>query len=372
MPDFAYVGEPFAYDVFISYSHGADASGKGYLSEWSVAFATELERELRTDVQFRERVRVFQDVNPRPELGLDRMAPLTDGVRERVQASALLVILMSPDYLKSGWCADERKWWFEKQVELQLPPKEHAAVVTILPTSDRWPTELTDSRDVRLLGFTFYRKIGDVPRPLGWLDIPGAFTREARRALVELVGPLYRKLDVAKGRLAALAEARAAAAKLAQPGGQSLYLHGRADRHETWLRAYAALTDIGFEVSPDQPDHVEQDVRKLQATRERRVEALTECDALLLVGTDDARALDQDLVAVGKRDRVSARTRSRRPLPCAVLNFVGAPLETPARVDRTQIVEVDWIDGTSNPWVPGVQHWLSAKGKAGAAAEGRV
>jgi len=100
---------------------------------------------------------------------------------------------------------------------------------------------------------------------------------------------------------------------------------------------------------------------KLQTMRERRVEALGACDALLLVATDDTRALDTDLVVVGKHDRQSARARSNRLLPCGVLNTVGGVLATPVRLATTRIVQADWIDGTDQKWTPAVQRWLNEK-----------
>jgi hypothetical protein len=108
---------------------------------------------------------------------------------------------------------------------------------------------------------------------------------------------------------------------------------------------------------------VEQDVKKLQTIRERRVEALSACDALLLVATDDTRALDTDLVVVGKHDRQSARARSNHLLPCGVLNTVGGALTTPVRRATARIVQADWIDSTDR-WTPAVQQWLKEKGQA--------
>jgi alpha-beta hydrolase superfamily lysophospholipase len=50
--------------------------------------------------------------------------------------------------------------------------------------------------------------------------------------------------------LAEVERAKVDAAKLSQQGGQSLYLHGRADRAEIWERTALALTESGFAVVP--------------------------------------------------------------------------------------------------------------------------
>ena len=114
---------------------------------------------------------------------------------------------------------------------------------------------------------------------------------------------------------------------------------------------------------PGEPDPVERDPARLEAIRERRVEALAACDALLLVGGDDGRAIDADLIVVGKHDRHSARARSNRWLPCALLDTIGPAVATAVRRSTARIVQADWLDATQAPLVPVVRHWL--QGKAG-------
>jgi hypothetical protein len=354
----AYVGEPFGSDIFISYSHGSDRAGKGYLKEWSAAFAKELEEELCVDRKFRDQLKVFLDQDHRPESGIDPMAPLTKQLQGQIGAAAFLLILMSPDYLASKWCADEREWWSAHQVELGLPTEERIAVVKIWPTDDPWPATLSDSRGFPLVGFPFYSAESLPTRPFGWTETPGPFGTEFRKGLLDIVGRLYPKLETLKARLTELQHQKAQAARLAQSGGQSLYLHGRSDQKQAWESAALTLTDSGFGVVPGEPDPVEQNLQKLQTIRERRVEALSGCDALLLLGTTDARALDADLVVVGKHDRQSARARSNRPLPCGLLDTVGAPIATAVRKATARIIQAEWIDATQMPWTPAIQTWL--------------
>jgi hypothetical protein len=357
----AYVGSPFDFDIFISYSHGDDGRGRAYLQQWSAAFAQELEQELRADRKFRQALRVFVDQNERPGDGIDPLAPLTEQLRNQIGASALLVILMSPDYLASKWCADERDWWCQRQVALGTTHDERIAVVKIWPTDDPWPAALNDSRGFPLVGFPFYSESVIPARPLGWTDLPGPFGTEFRKALLNIVGRLYPKLDALKARLDELQRSKDQVAKLRQPGGQSIYLHGRSDRAKAWEGAALELTDNGYIVVPGEPDPVEHDTQKLQAIRARRVEALSACDALLLLGTDDTRALDADLVVVGKHDRQSARARSNHLLPCGLLDTVGPPVATPVRKATARLVQADWIDGTETPWLPAIHRWLVDK-----------
>jgi hypothetical protein len=357
MTDVAHVGAPFLHDLFLSYSHGDNGSGRGYLQPWSEAFAKALEDELRLEPRFRRTLRIFIDQDHRQGHGIDPMAPLTEQLREQIQASALLVVLMSPDYLASSWCADERDWWFAHQRELGLPTQDRVAVVKIWPTEDGWPSALVDSRGHPLPGFAFFGDDDGAVRPLGWTEAP-AFGTRFRKALVGIAGALGPKLDAMKVRVDALAQARADAATLAKPGGQTIYLHGRHDEHRTWERAALELTTHNFIVVPGEPDEVDRDARGQQKRRDQRVQTMEACDALLLVATSDTRALDADLVVVGKHDRHSARARSNRLLPCGVLNTVGTQLQTPVRQATARIVQADWIDGTQPPWTPEIQQWL--------------
>jgi hypothetical protein len=357
----SYVGSPFAHDLFVSYSHGDDGNGQAFLQRWSGAFAMELDRELRAERKFRQELRIFLDKDHRPDHGVDPMAPLTEQLQCEIGVSALLLVLMSPDYLASKWCADERDWWCARQTELGLPADGRIAIVRIWPTEETWPTAFIDSRGNQLVGFPFHAQDEIPARPLGWTDPEGAFGSRFKKALLEIVGSLYRNLDSLKARLDERRRAETEAARLAHDGGQSIYLHGRAVHEQAWERAGMALTDSGFAVVPGEPDPVEHDPKKLQEVRERRVEALTDCDALLLLGTEDGRALDADLVVVGRNDRQSARARSSRLLPCGLLDTVGEPIATSVRRATARNVQVDWLDGTREPWIPEVQRWLLDK-----------
>ena len=363
----AYVGEPFAHDIFVSYSHGDDGNGQSFLQPWSVAFAHELERELRSDRRFRQDLRIFLDDKHRPGQGVDPMAPLTDQLRAEIGASAILLILMSPDYLASQWCAEERDWWCARQAELGLPADDRIAVIRIWPTgAEPWPAALTDARGHPLVGFAFSEPVegSDSHRPLGWFELPGPFPVAFRKALLAIVGRLYPRLDALRSTLANRVRAEAERARLASDGGQTIYLHGRAEHAKAWEAAGMALIDCGFAIVPGEPDAIEHDPEKLQEVRERRVEALCGCDALLLLGTDDGRALDADLVVVGKHDRQSARARSNRLLPCGLLDTAGDAVATPARKATARIMQTDWLDGTRTQWTAEVRHWLGAKARA--------
>jgi hypothetical protein len=357
-----YVGPPFEHDLFVSYSHGSDAQGQGLLQPWSAAFVRELDRELRSDRRFRDTLRVFLDADHRPGRGVDPMDPLTPQLEREVGAAALLLVLMSPDYLASAWCRHEREAWLRRQREFGLPADGRVAVVRIWPTREPWPAELCDAQGVPLVGFAFHDDSAGVARPLGWTDEPGAFGREFKRALLGVVGQLSARLDELQERAALLQRAAQDVARLQGAGEKSIYLHGRSEQRQAWELAAITLADRGYAVLPGEPDPPAHTPQQVLDLRQQRVEAMADCDALLLLGTTDGRALDTDLLAVARHDRQSARARSQRLLPCGVLDTVGPAIATPVRRATARNLQADWLDGTHEPWTPAVQQWLTAKG----------
>ena len=112
-------------------------------------------------------------------------------------------------------------------------------------------------------------------------------------------------------------------------------------------------------VLPAEPDPIAREPKVIREIAERRIDILSGCDGLLLLGTEDGRALDADLVVVGRQDRHSARARTDRLLPCGVLDTAGRAITTPRRKTTARALGIDWIDTTGNIWPNEVKSWLS-------------
>lgn len=358
----AYVGSPFRHDVFITYSHGdAEGVGESRLKSWSQAFIAELDAELRQNVRFTRELALFFDESHRAAQGLDPLSGLTEQLRGEVGGSALLIVLMTPQYLDSKWCGAEREWWREAQEKHGLATDGRVAVVRLAATEAPWPPPLSDAAGEPLIGYWFYDR-GQPPmaqRPHAWPKPTSETGGVFRDALLGLVGDLGARLEEVRQRCAERHRAAKEAATLSAIGGQTLYLHGRAAQAATWERAADTLSQGGFTVLPGEPDPVETDLEKIQRLARGRVETLSACDALVLVGAGDSREVDADLVVVGRNDRQSARARCNRLLPCALLDTVGAAIATPRRLNAARALQVQWLDGTDEDWVPDVQQWLS-------------
>jgi hypothetical protein len=361
----SYVGDPFTHDLFVTYSH-ADAQGVGAsrLKAWSQGFIRELEAELRVNPRLANDLVLFFDDHHVPAQGLDPMSGLTDQLRADVAGSALLAVVMTPQYLASRWCATEREWWRKAQLELGIPIDGRVAVVRVLATTEPWPPPLVDPAGEQLIGHWFYDRSEPEPmqRPFAWPVPAEESGNPFREVLVDLAGWLALKLESLRQLADERRRTAAEAVRLTASGGQTIYLHGRAEQAAAWERAADTLSQHGFQITPSEPDPVERDPEKLQRISRYRVEALASCDALLLVGAGESRAVDADLVVVGKHDRHSARARSNRLLPCALLDTIGPAIATPRRRAAARAVQVDWLDGTAEPWVPRVHGWLAGSG----------
>jgi len=356
----SFVGAPFDYDVFVSYSHG-DPLGEGTskLGNWSKGFAEALRDELCAFPQMGQALKIFIDVSRRPGQAVDPIQGLSPSLQAAAGASALLNVLLSPQYLDSEWCRLERRWWEKGQSALGLSCAERIALTRIWPLSERQtvPELFVDAQGAQLPGFWFHdpKQAELYPQPLGWISFEEP---EFKKALLGLAGHLRLKLeklrDLMRQRERELNDARAL-------GGDSpvLYLHARDTDTERWEQASEELSSNGFTIVPGEPDHVEPDAELALKRRSERVATLGECDALLILAPADGFALDADLVAVGRNDRNSAKARSNRLLPGAVLDPTGT-VRTPQRTRTARGIRVDWIDAKPAACAA-VRKWLNEK-----------
>ncbi len=358
----SYVGKPFKHDIFITYSHGdADGDGIAKLKQWSEGFARELEEELKAMPDLAANIRIFRDENDQLASGLDPMAPLTEQLKEDVARSAILAILMTPQYLRSDWCKDEREWWLDQQGTADLPVDGRLAVARIWPTKDMdWPKELTDSRGHKLIGRCFYdeARAEARPQPFAWPEPKPDTSDPFRGALLDYVGDLRVHLKKLKAIIEEKERRKAEEDRLALEGGQVIYLHGRQEFEDVWTLAGAELKRAGYTVFPSEPDPVSSDPRHARRISDERVKTLSACDALMLLGTDDTRALDADLVVIGRNERHQARAFSDKLLPCAVVDKAGLAGAKPQILDNARDLGIHWIEADEGPWTRDIHPWL--------------
>jgi hypothetical protein len=366
----SYIGDPFRYDVCISYAHG-DPKGKGdtRFKCYSQAFIRELIAELKEEQDFGAKIEVFFDDSEDHDAGLDVNVGLTPQIRDAMSQSAVFTVLMSDHYLRSNWCKDERGYWLGHKTPAPFAHGERLALARIWETSLDWPAELRDERGHPIVGTCFYdrARLPDYKWPYDWPE-PSRTSRDPfRRELLSMVGAIWKQVATLKQRVEAHRKAREDAAKLQEDTGQAIYLHARDTSSKEWEAAGDALTQAGFTVFPAAPEPIHRDPVKAQEQHDTRVGIMSGCDALLLVGSQNGAAVDEDLIVVGRNDRDSARALGRRPLPSALLDTSAGEVAIPRRTQIAKMLRVDWLDCRQPPWTEKVQDWLTRKGVEAAA-----
>jgi nucleotide-binding universal stress UspA family protein len=96
---------PFAkgydHDVFISYATVDDCPAK---SGWVSKFVSTLNEAMAAASGVRDLDRIWWDRS-----NIDEEAPLTEQIRNKVQKSACMVVILSRGYANSNWCSQERE-----------------------------------------------------------------------------------------------------------------------------------------------------------------------------------------------------------------------------------------------------------------------
>src|SRR5262245_3123158 len=99
----------FEYDVFVSYTHADDlrsVSDPGWVGALCIKLRAALRNELKGLInQHGRSIELFWDYD------LDRGEPLGEGLKAKVRSSAIFLMIMSDDYLDSGWCGKEAAWF---------------------------------------------------------------------------------------------------------------------------------------------------------------------------------------------------------------------------------------------------------------------
>jgi hypothetical protein len=366
----SYIGAPFRYDVCISYSHG-DPQGKGdtRFKGYSQAFIRELVAELKEEQDFGAKLEIFFDDSEDHDCGLNVNSGLTPQLRDAMSQSAVFTVLMSDHYLRSNWCRDERGFWLACKTAAPFGSSERLALARIWDTTLDWPAELKDERGNQIVGTFFYdrARLPDYKWPYEYPEPMRTSRDPFRREMLSMVGAMWKQITNLKKRVDAHAQARLEAAKLQQDTGQAIYLHARDTSAKVWEAAGEALTQAGFAVFPSAPEPIHRDPVKAQEQHDTRVGIMSGCDALLLVGSQNGAAVDEDLIVVGRNDRDSARALGRRPLPAALLDTSQGEVAIPRRTQIAKMLRVDWLDCRQPPWTAKVQDWLTQKGVEAAA-----
>jgi hypothetical protein len=341
----SFAGPPYSYDVFVSYSHGDPKGiGKTPLATWTHRLIDELEQDIHSTTTEFDQLALWNDRQADPTL------KLTDTIKELVSRSALLLIVMSPRYLASAWCKDELQW-FEEELRRRDHGEGCTLVVRALPTEEEhWPASLKDGRGNSVIGFWFHRRPAqEGVRAFGWPD-PQSTDRAFFDVLSSLSTTVQRRLRKIKER-EALRE-RVAKRDSLSAGKSTVYLHARQSDVEIWHRIRQQLIDNGYNVLPDSLVQETGGLSGLplaQELRRRRAKSYLDCDALLILRSQEGSWIDNELKSVGFGELRDLYAFCQKRLPRAVLDFVN---DGAMHCDELNIkgfsAEGDWLSQFAN------------------------
>lgn len=273
----SYIGDPYQYDVFVSYPHAVDAlHGDTYLRDWSQKVAKTIFGILRTSLA--------EELGGGLEYYLDRERAvsgyaLTDELGEAVQKSAVLVVLMSPFY--KNWCLKELNWFLEK-ARSDGRGFRQCVLIEVQKTSEAvWPEELRDKAGVQL-----FRKslMGEAGLPLGYEDFITTGNLPNMNGLLQDIA-IEIKDKLVQERRRRDAERAIAASKVnpwadlgqGPPDDLLIYLEAEATDRQAWSNRRDALAAARAIVLPDEP------LDESMADRSESVLSVYKlCDALIL------------------------------------------------------------------------------------------
>ena len=269
-------------------------------------------------------VSVFLDDSERSDENVDRAEKLTGLLQNRVTGSALLALLMTPQYLRSKWCRQELEWWCEKHHPDTLRAGARVYPCWVLPSDKAgWPEAIKD-----VAGYFCYDC--DIEpedaRPFAWR---GAEDDRYGAVLTAIAGAMARRL----GTKAILDEERRRkeqVRKYAAADVKTLFLHGRKGSKDAWGEACARLQTSGFAVLPGGTVPVGDD-GGIDLEYQRQ---LKKSDGLLLLGAEEGPAIDTDILVIG-RDYQREAVAQGSLLPGAVINMIGPrPAHATAAAER--------------------------------------
>jgi hypothetical protein len=328
----SYVGDPFDYDVFVSYAHAEVETEAPLVREWSRHVAERLRQLLATAfVSSKSKIQMFFD-----DRVLVSGQPLTQTLREKAQRSALLLVLMSPLYPCKTWCLDELEWFFEKAAQ-DGRGQEHCTVLRIQPLEhSAWPKRLQDERSQPVVFLDLVDPATELP-----IGLTNFHDTQLDSALLKMF------IEI-KGKLVSLHKQLDARRRMVTPAKQKpadrpvIYLDADPDDNALWQMLKGELKDVAI-VRPTTLLQASSDWDPLDRKRQKvRQYEFHVSDGLVLLHGHPGTWIER-AVAMSYVDRRLLRQRYR-DLPWAILDQVGQP---PSVADD---YEVPCVPATSKEW----------------------
>jgi hypothetical protein len=347
----AYLAPHFQYDIFMSYSHGAvDRMENPPLKRWSQGFIDLLKADILSTQDDFDSLEIFDDRDA------DRTMGLSDQLKEIVERSGLLLIVMSPRYLRSSWCTDELGWFVQQFANRRKGSGRVFIVRSISTDEGRWPAILKDSRGHSDLGFRFHPVTTESgTTPYGWPDLLEK-NEDFYKALAPLRTTIIRRLRDLK---TDLDDVRSQVARETPPAlvtKPRLYLHSPRLTNGLRVTVTDQLKRAGCIVIDPAADATNTTIGALHFESQERIRLAKRCDALTLLRTPDDPSFDDELIDIAFDELERINKERSRPIACAVLDGGGSDHEL---LQSVAIKGVRHFPLSDPAWPSTVMAWIA-------------
>ena len=141
-------------DIFVSYAHVDNIPLSGISKGWVETFIDNLATKLAQKIGRTDLFKLWDDRL------LAQNAPLTPEILDALKGSAILVLVLSPGYLKSPWCQREKNAFYDL-----LRSKNRRSNSVFVVQRDRVARESCPEEIRDLLGFRFWEERGKGKEP---------------------------------------------------------------------------------------------------------------------------------------------------------------------------------------------------------------
>ena len=296
----------FKYDVFVSYAQVDDIPDIDSQPGWVTNLVQKLSSRLAQQLGGAETFKLWMD--RKQEDGLGGNEPINEKIQDTMEGTAIMVVIMSPAYLRRKWCQLELAAFSEAVEKVQRSKGRIFIVERENVDQTERPPELQNLR-----GYRFWiDQNGEGHRTLG-VPVPTADERPYWDALTRLSSELATELEEIKG---AIAKPSPAAGPVAVPSDDrpAVFLaEATDDLYYIRKQVVDYLNQAGLRVVPSATESYPLEEDKFRAAVERDLAASSSVFVQLLSGVPGRYqryvALQNELAAKSGKTILQWRSR---------------------------------------------------------------
>jgi TIR domain len=225
-------------DIFVSYAHVDNIPLSGISKGWVETFIDNLATKLAQKIGRTDLFKLWDDRL------LAQNAPLTPEILDALKGSAILVLVLSPGYLKSPWCQREKNAFYDLLRSKNCRSNSVFVVQRDRVARESCPEEIRD-----LLGFRFWEERGKGKEPrIAGEPVPQPTDLLYWTELSDLAGKLSYALEQLRGSAPTPRDLEAPAKR-----PKVFLAEVSDDLYKARKKLLGALEQVGAEVFPKSP-----------------------------------------------------------------------------------------------------------------------